>query len=87
MGIVYDPKVSGFLEHFGSGAFCALEQAERGLEVSLVCSGDAGVYGLAGLIISMGKRQYPETQIEIIPGVTAALSGIVYSSTMKNYKK
>lgn len=52
----------------------ALEQASSGSIVSLVCSGDSGVYGMASLALSLAEN-YPETDIEIIPGVTAALSG------------
>lgn len=46
----------------------------RSRTVSLVCSGDSGVYGMAGLAIEM-SRNFPETDIEIVAGVTSALSG------------
>lgn len=52
----------------------ALREADGGRRVALICSGDAGVYGLAGLIFELG-RQFPEVEIEVVPGVTAALSG------------
>ena len=52
----------------------AFEQAEAGRNVAMICSGDAGVYGMAGLILKLGQ-QHPAVEIEIIPGVTAALSG------------
>lgn len=52
----------------------AFEEAVKGRTVSLVCSGDSGVYGMACLALEMGEK-YPETEIEIVPGVTAALSG------------
>ena len=52
----------------------AFEQAGLGKTVAMVCSGDAGVYGMSGLILEIGA-EYPETKVEIIPGVTAALSG------------
>ena len=52
----------------------AFEQAEAGKKTALICSGDAGVYGLAGLIYETGSR-HPGIEIEVIPGVTAALSG------------
>ena len=52
----------------------ALKQAEKGKTVSLVCSGDSEVYGMAGLALELGAN-YPQVDIEIIPGVTAALSG------------
>ena len=52
----------------------AFEKASEGKCIAMICSGDAGVYGMSGLILEMGE-EYPDTQIEIIPGVTAALSG------------
>lgn len=52
----------------------ALESAAGGKVTAMVCSGDAGVYGMAGLLYSMGKA-YPDVEVEVIPGVTAALSG------------
>jgi precorrin-3B C17-methyltransferase len=52
----------------------AFVQAEAGKTTVLICSGDAGVYGLAGLIFEIGEK-HPGTQIEVLPGVTAALSG------------
>lgn len=52
----------------------ALSLAEEGQCVAVVCSGDAGVYGMAGLILEL-SRDYEGVEIEIVPGVTAALSG------------
>ncbi|MBM6686662.1 precorrin-3B C(17)-methyltransferase [Faecalicatena contorta] len=52
----------------------ALEMAAAGKTTAMVCSGDAGVYGMAGLIYSIGQ-DYPQVDVEVIPGVTAALSG------------
>ena len=52
----------------------AFEEAEKGQDVAMVCSGDAGVYGMAGLICEIGK-EYPEIGIEIVPGITAASGG------------
>ncbi|MDO5132140.1 MAG: precorrin-3B C(17)-methyltransferase [Eubacteriales bacterium] len=52
----------------------ALEEAAAGRNVAFICSGDAGVYGLAGLIFEVAQ-DYPGVEIEVIPGVTAALSG------------
>lgn len=52
----------------------ALHLADTGKTVTLVCSGDAGVYGMAGLVLELSPA-YPEVDVEIIPGVTAALSG------------
>ena len=52
----------------------AFEEAQKGKTVSMICSGDAGVYGMAGLMYEVGVR-YPDIELEIIPGVTAALGG------------
>ena len=52
----------------------AFEEAKKGKIVSMICSGDAGVYGMAGLMYEVG-RDYPEIALEIIPGVTAATGG------------
>lgn len=52
----------------------AFEEAEKGQVVSMICSGDAGVYGMAGLIYEVGER-FPDVEVEIVPGVTAATGG------------
>lgn len=52
----------------------AFEEAAKGKNVAMICSGDAGVYGMAGLIYEVGES-YPQVSIEIIPGVTSALGG------------
>ncbi len=52
----------------------AFEEAHKGNRVALVCSGDAGVYGMASLMYSIAG-EYPAAEVEIICGVTAALSG------------
>ena len=52
----------------------AFEEAQKGKTVSMICSGDAGVYGMAGLMYEVGVR-YRNVELEIIPGVTAALGG------------
>lgn len=52
----------------------AFEEAKKGKIVSMICSGDAGVYGMSGLMLELGE-QYPETSIEIISGVSAVLAG------------
>ena len=52
----------------------AFEEAKKGKVVSMICSGDAGVYGMSGLMYEVGVN-YPEVELEIIPGVTAAAGG------------
>lgn len=52
----------------------ALLEASKGKDVAVVSSGDAGVYGMAGLIYELLK-DYDDVCVEVIPGITAALSG------------
>ena len=52
----------------------SLEAANEGKTVALVCSGDAGVYGMASLVLELAA-DYPEVEVEVVSGVTAALSG------------
>lgn len=52
----------------------ALEAALENKTVAFVCSGDAGVYGMAGIMIQVAK-EHPEVEIEVVPGITAACSG------------
>ena len=55
------------------------EQATMGKEVAMICSGDAGIYGMASLMFELGEEydaQNPGasmlTDICVIPGITAA---------------
>jgi precorrin-3B C17-methyltransferase len=50
----------------------ALEQAAGGKTVALVSSGDAGVYGMAGLALEIAAERGIRVSIEIVPGVTSA---------------
>ena len=52
----------------------AIEQAAAGKSVAMVCSGDAGVYGMAGLVFELAQ-QYEDVDIEVVTGITAATSG------------
>ena len=52
----------------------AMEAASSGRTVAMVCSGDAGIYGMAGPLLEMNGR-YPDVDIQIVPGITAAVSG------------
>ena len=51
-----------------------VELAREGKTAALVCSGDAGVYGMASPLLEIAERE-GFTDVEVIPGVTAALSG------------
>ena len=52
----------------------AFEEANKGYTVAMICSGDAGVYGMSGLMLEIGQ-EYPHVEVEVIPGVTAANGG------------
>ena len=52
----------------------ALEKANTGRRVVMVCSGDAGVYGMASPVLELAQ-DYPDVAVEVVPGLTAALSG------------
>ena len=51
----------------------ALELARAGRDVAVICSGDAGVYGMAGLVLEL--RGDEPIEVEIVGGLTAASSG------------
>ncbi len=68
-------------EFFENGMRGEIERCEKtvalageGRTVSLICSGDAGVYGMASPLLEVAEREGFH-EVEIIPGVTAALSG------------
>ena len=52
----------------------AFEAAAAGKTTARVCSGDAGIYGMAGLMYEVGE-EFPQVEIEVVPGVTAAIGG------------
>ncbi|HEY3941324.1 MAG TPA: precorrin-3B C(17)-methyltransferase [Acidimicrobiales bacterium] len=59
----------------------ALEEAEAGRRVALVCSGDAGVYAMASPVLELagtpgadGRSPFAGVEVELVPGVTASLA-------------
>ncbi|NNN22501.1 MAG: precorrin-3B C(17)-methyltransferase [Acidimicrobiales bacterium] len=48
--------------------------AALGREVALVCSGDAGIYAMASLVLEIANQNSDKPNIEVIPGITAALT-------------
>ena len=52
----------------------AIEEALKGKTVAMVSSGDAGVYGMSGIMYQIAA-EYPELEVEVVPGITAACSG------------
>ena len=53
----------------------AVKQAENGKKVAVISSGDAGVYGMAGLVyevlIEKGWKEATGVEVEIVPGISA----------------
>ena len=58
----------------------ALEAAAEGAVVGLISSGDAGVYGMAGLAMEMAAAEGFAVPIEVIAGVSAANAAAALSS-------
>ncbi len=52
----------------------AIEEALKGKNVAMVCSGDSGIYGMAALIYEL-RSENAQPEVEVIPGLTAACSG------------
>lgn len=52
----------------------ALEQAAAGKTTAVICSGDAGVYGMASLVLELAEA-YPGVEVRVIAGVSAAFAG------------
>ena len=56
----------------------ALDLAAQGHAVALICSGDAGVYGLATLVLELmereGRADWNRLDLAIVPGLTALLA-------------
>ena len=52
----------------------AIDEALKGKTVAMISSGDAGVYGMAGIMYQIAA-DYPELEVEVVPGITAACSG------------
>ncbi|MBR6008855.1 MAG: precorrin-3B C(17)-methyltransferase [Clostridia bacterium] len=52
----------------------AIDAALSGKTTAMICSGDAGVYGMASLVLELSEG-IQGIDVEIVPGVTAALSG------------
>ena len=49
----------------------ALQEAQKGRSVALVCSGDAGVYGMASPVLELAE-DYPGVEVAVVSGITAA---------------
>ncbi|AEV95619.1 precorrin-3B C(17)-methyltransferase [Pediococcus claussenii] len=52
----------------------AIKIAKKGKTVAMISSGDAGIYGMAGLILELVDKEDAEIEIKVIPGVTASIA-------------
>ncbi|MFQ5688573.1 MAG: precorrin-3B C(17)-methyltransferase [Candidatus Scalindua sp.] len=50
-------------------ATLAIEKAESGKVVSVISSGDPGVYGMAGLILEVAGNGKRKVDVEVVPGI------------------
>lgn len=51
----------------------AVEIAKTGKKVAVISSGDAGIYGMAGLILELTTKEEQEVPVKVVPGVTASI--------------
>ena len=52
----------------------AFEEAQKGQTVAMICSGDAGIYGMTGVMEEL-QAEYPGVELENVPGISAVISG------------
>ncbi|WP_125580361.1 precorrin-3B C(17)-methyltransferase [Levilactobacillus cerevisiae] len=52
----------------------AIEIAATGKDVAIISSGDAGIYGMAGLVLELAGKQEQPIDVKVIPGVTASIA-------------
>ena len=52
----------------------AFEEAQKGQTVAMICSGDAGIYGMTGVMQEL-RAEYPGVELENVPGISAVISG------------
>jgi len=65
--------VSTGMKHEIDRCRIALSKALEGKMVSVISSGDAGIYAMAGLLFEMMEEEkYSDLNLEVIPGITAA---------------
>ena len=50
-------------------ASLAIQKAEAGKVVSIISSGDPGVFGMAGLVLEVAKNAEQKIPVEIVPGI------------------
>lgn len=85
-------KILGDKDFFETGMKKEIERVEKAIDfagegkrVSLICSGDAGIYGMAGLFIELLEKKDISIEYEIIPGIPAlSLCAAVLGAPLMN---
>jgi len=68
-------KIATGMTHEIERCALALDEAASGKKVSVICSGDAGIYGMSGLLLELAEqKKYKGVKIGTVPGITAAVS-------------
>ena len=49
----------------------AIEDAMQGKDVTMISSGDSGIYGMAGIIYQLADEMKADIEIDTVPGITA----------------
>jgi len=63
----------------------AVELAMAGNTVSVICSGDSGIYAMAGLVFEIIEKEQLQIKVEVIPGVPAlAICAAVLGAPLMN---
>lgn len=63
----------------------AIELAKSGNTVSVICSGDAGIYAMAGLLFEILEKEQLSIEVEVIPGIPAlAICSAVLGAPLMN---
>ncbi len=64
-------RISTGMRHEVERAEQAFRLAEEGQVVSVISSGDAGIYGMASLILEMKTKRDSGVDVEVVPGISA----------------
>ncbi|WXR60832.1 precorrin-3B C(17)-methyltransferase [Peptostreptococcaceae bacterium AGR-M142] len=51
----------------------AIEEAKKGKKVAVISSGDAGIYGMAGLILELVSKEEEKIEVKVVTGVTSSI--------------
>ncbi|WP_409306214.1 precorrin-3B C(17)-methyltransferase [Pectobacterium sp. B1J-3] len=52
----------------------AIDLAMTGQKVALISSGDAGIYGMAGLVLELVSQQKRDLEVRLVAGITASIA-------------